>query len=215
MILKNIIITCMAKICNSFIISAFTLCFLTNCGDRDTSIGKDVECCLYWVSDTYPIETKYAKEHEMRFISMHFIIINNASESYFLPINNCGSISIDSMFCSKISASIGEKPLYTWFSIDNRWDGILKPADSIRASLKIPERLLDSVRVDRRIRLTELLDMLDIRYDRCLSDTVYSTFPISQLRFTKNDSIVVRYRDTIYIMHSERNFPRMSKHYEK
>ena len=86
-------------------------------------------------------------------------------------------------------ATINKKTIDTWFETDTRWNGILKPADSIRASLKIPERLLDSANVSKNIKITELLDQIEVKYIKCLSDTIFSSKPIPLLYFTKNDTV--------------------------
>lgn len=178
------------------VLSVLFLSLMSNCDNRSTNTDKVVEFRLYWISDTYPKKTENAKETDMRFIRLHYLIINNTTDECFLPIK-----SIDNpMFCSEILAYIDNKPIPSWLSTDIRWKGKLKPNDSIFAELKIPEWVLDSAKVNKRIVLTELLRIIDVRYKRCISDTIFSPTPIPQLSFTKNDTIAIHYRDTTTLL---------------
>ncbi len=185
----------------SIIASIFILFLFSNCINNGAETDKGVECRLYWISDSYPIETESAEKDDFRMISLHYIIINNTKKEFFLPIN--GSISLDKVdtaYCSEIIASIDKKPIDTWFLTDIRWCSILKSGDSIRANLKIPEGRLEQVNIKKNIRLESLLSILELKYSECLSDTIYSTKPIPQLHFTKNDTIAIHYKDTVVRM---------------
>lgn len=173
------------------------LSLLSNCGDRNTNNDKEkmVECRLYWISDTYPKETDNTKSTDMRFIRLHYLIINNMKYEVFLPIEGLIHSEGDITICSKMCAYINNRPIYTWFSTDTRWKGVLKPNDSIHAELKIPEWILDSAKVNKKIDLLELIKVFEVRYNRCLSDTIYSSLPISQLYFTYNDTLAIHYKD--------------------
>ena len=168
--------------------------FLYSCINQNAVLNKGVECRLYWVGDSYPLNTQNADMSDYRMISLHYIIINNSLENYYLPIKNKG-LTEDSICCSKMIAFIDKKPIETWFSTDVGWNGILKHSDSIHAKLIIPERILESANVNRLIILTEFLDRFELKYDRCLSDSIYSTFSIPLLKFTMNDSIALHYKD--------------------
>ena len=182
------------------VLSVLFLSLMSNCDNRSTNTDKVVEFRLYWFSDTYPKKTENAKETDMRFIRLHYLIINNTADECFLPIKRSIALEDDSMYCSEICAYINNKPIYSWLSTDTRWKGMLKPNDSIRAELKIPEWVLDSAKVNKRIVLTELLRVIDVRYNRCLLDTVFSSSRIPQLYFTKNDTIAIHYRDTTTLL---------------
>ena len=178
------------------VLSVSFLSFMLNCSNRNTTIDKEVEFRLYWIYDTYPKKTEKAKETDMRFIRLHYLIINNMTDECFLPIKSID----DPMFCSEILAYIDNKPIPSWLSTDIRWKGKLKPNDSIFAELKIPEWVLDSAKVNKKIVLTELLKVMNVRYNRCLMDTVFSSSRIPQLYFTKNDTIAIHYRDTMTLL---------------
>lgn len=168
------------------------LLFFVDCSNINTNMDKGVECRLYWASDTYPEEIEEAKESDTRFIRLHYLIINNMQKECFLPIKRTN----DSLCCSEICAYIDNNPIYTWFSADTRWKGILKPNDSIHAELKIPEWVLDSARINKKVKLPQLLYLLNLKYNRCLSDSIFSSSKIPRLSFTKNDTIAVHYKDT-------------------
>ena len=180
--------------CSIFTILLLLLC--SNCGERNGSVGKKVECRLYWISDTYPKEMGNIKDIDMRYIRLHYLIINKTTDVYFLPIKKTIRFDNDSAYCSEMCAYIDNKPIVTWFSADTRWNGILKPYDSIHAEIKIPEWVLDSTKVNSKITLMELLKDFKVRYNGCPSDTIYSSFPIPQLYFTVNDTIAIHYRDS-------------------
>ena len=176
------------------------LSFMLNCSNKSTNIDKEVEFRLYWISDTYPEKIEYVNETDIRFIRLHYLIINNMTDECFLPIKRSIAFEDDSMYCSEIRAYIDNNPIYSWLFTDIKWKGKLKPNDSIHAELKIPEWVLDSAKVNKRIVLTELLRVLDVRYNRCLMDTIFSSSHIPQLYFTKNDTIAIHYRDTTTLL---------------
>lgn len=186
----------MGNRCKTTIYSLLLLFSLSNCRDRSIGIDQMVECRLYWIEDTYPKDVGKITEKDMRLVCLHYIIINNTKENVFLPVKRFTSFEDDTTYCSRMRAYINNKPIPTWFSPDVRWNGILKPNDSIRAVLNIPEWVLDSAKLSKRIVLTELLKMLKVRYDRCLSDTAIFGSRIPQLLFTENDTIAIYYRDS-------------------
>ncbi len=183
------------------VISMSFLFLLVGCSSRNVKMDKVVECRLFGISDTYPKEVEKAERDDMRFIRLHYLIINNMSEECFVPIRRSIAYGDDSLYCSTICAYIDNKPINTWFSTDTRWDGLLKPKDSVRAELKISEWILDSAKVDKRILLAELLKMLDVRYTQCNSDTIFSSH-IPQLYFTKNDTIAIHYKDSTFLLYN-------------
>ncbi len=188
---------------NKYYIIAIYVSFLSlmlNCSNRSTDIDKEAEFRLYWISDTYPKKTENAKDTDMRFIRLHYLIINNMTDECFLPIKRSIVFEDDSMYCSEILAYIDNSPIHSWLSTDIKWKGKLKPNDSIHAELKIPEWVLDSAKVNKRIVLTDLLKVMDVRYNRCLMDTVFSSSRIPQLYFTENDTIAIHYRDTTTLL---------------
>ena len=171
---------------NKYYIIAISVLFLSlmlNCGNRNTNTDKVVEFRLYWISDTYPKKTENAKDTDMRFIRLHYLIINNMTDECFLPIKRSVVFEDDSMYCSEILAYIDNSPIHSWLSTDIKWKGKLKPNDSIHAELKIPEWVLDSAKVNKRIVLTDLLKVMDVRYNRCLMDTVFFCFTYSTIVF--------------------------------
>ena len=176
-------------------ITILFLFFLVDCSNINTNVDKVVECRLYWASDTYPQEIEEAKESDTRFIRIHYLIINNMQEECFLPIKRTSVFKDDSLYCSEICANIDNKPIYSWFSTDIRWKGTLKPNDSIHAELKIPEWILDSAKINKKIPLPKLLNLLNLKYYRCLSDTFFSSLRIPKLSFTKNDTMAVHYKN--------------------
>ena len=186
----------MGSRCTIIICSILFVFLMSNCGDKKTSTDKVVECRLYWISDTYPKKTANAKDLDTRMISLHYLIINNMVDECFLPIKNTICSGEDSIYCSEMCAYIDNKPIYTWFSADTRWKGVLKQNDSIHAELKIPEWILDSAKVNRKIALVELMKAFNLSYNKCLSDTIHSPFPIPQLFFTYNDTIAIHHRDS-------------------
>ena len=177
----------MKRIYNAIIVSGIILFFLSGCMEETKGTDKGVECRLYWIDDSKDADGCC----DYRLISLHYIIINNTTEEYFLPIKSCIPLKGDSAYCSRMIATINKKPIDTWFETDTRWNSVLKPADSIRASLKIPERLLDSANVSKSINSTELLGLIDVNYIKCLSDTSFCSKPIPPLIFTKNDTIAI------------------------
>ena len=183
--------------CVIIVYSILFLFFLSNCGNRN-SVEQDgvVECRLYWISDTYPRDVDNTDENEMRFIRLHYLIINNTNDECFLPIEKALHFKGDSLFSSGMCASIDKTKIHTWFSTDTRWKGFLKPRDSIHAELKIPEWILDSAKIDKRIALVKLLKGLDIQYVKRLSDKRFSSLSIPQVYFTYNDTIAIYYRDS-------------------
>lgn len=178
------------------VIIVSVLFLFPNCVNSEKETDNGVECRLYWIGDSYPQKTENMNENEFRMISLHYIIINNTLEEYFLPIKKSISYDkVDSEYSSEMIASIDKKYIDTWFSADVRWNSILKPGDSIRANLKIPERILDN----KKMELLDLLHKLELKYIRRLSDTVYNTYKIPQLYFTNNDTIAIHYKDTMAI----------------
>lgn len=186
---------------NAIVISMFFLFLLVDCSSNNVKKDNVVECRLFWVSDTYPEEVENAEGDDIRFIRLHYLIINNMSEDCFLPIRRTIAFGDDSLYCSTICAYIDNKPINTWFSVDTRWNGLLKSNDSVHAELKISEWVLDSAKVDKRIQLAELLKMLDVRYTQCISDTIFSSH-IPQLYFTKNDTIAIYYKKSTTQFHN-------------
>lgn len=179
-------------------VSVYVLCLFYSCTTLNSETGRGVECRLYWIGDSYPQDIKDTLEADYRMISLNYLIINNTTEEYFLPIKRrISNEKIDSAYQSAVVATINNKAIDTWFSADTRWYGILKPNDSIRAYLKIPEGRLTRVNIKKDIGLKKLIEMLELRYSKCSSDTIYSSKPIPQLRFSKNDTITIHYRDTI------------------
>ena len=180
----------------SYFMYFFVLYFFYNCVNNEKKTDKGVECRLYWIGDSYPLNTSNAGKNDFRMISLHYLIINNSSEDYYLPIKR--GIPYDkekSTVLSEISVTIDKEPIDTWFSTDIRWNGILKHGDSIHANLKIPERLLDN----KRIELMNLLSTLELNYKMNIADTINSDYKIPLLVFTKNDTIAIHYRDTIVV----------------
>jgi len=195
---------CMKSNYINIIIIAFVLCLFSCCTNNEIETDNGVECRLYWIGDSFSQEMKETEKDDYRIISLHYLIINNTTKEFFLPIKRSISYDkIDTAYNSKIIVTIGKRSIDAWFSTDIRWNGLLKPKDSLHANLKIPEWVLDSTKTNKIIAPTELYKVLKIRYDRCFSDTVYSHFPIPQLSFTINDTIAIHYRDTIYRLNKE------------
>ena len=184
----------------------FIVILLSSCTCKDEEYDYGVECRLFYVSDSYPRNTNKANIDDFRMICINYMLIYNTSKEYFLPIRNRG-LTLDSLYCSGIIAFINKKPIETWFSTNIDWEGVvLKPHDSIDARLYIPERLLDSVNVNKGVSLTQFMDMLEVEYKKCLSDTVYSALEIPHIQFTKNDSIAYSSQDeTVIYKYSKSN----------
>jgi hypothetical protein len=169
---------------------------LSACNESIIEKNKNVECRLYWIGDSYPEKVESIAPDAFRIIKFHYLIINNTSDTYFLPIRN-NRVAIDNeKFCSEVLASIDNKPITTLLYTDTRWKGVLKPQDSIYTEFKIPEWVLDSAGVNKRIKLQELIKTLKMEYNSCKSDTIYSKFSIPDLLFTKNDTIAMHYKKT-------------------
>lgn len=180
------------------IVSIFSLILFTNCISTETRPDNLVECRLFWIGDSYPKDIGSVGEDDFRMIQLHYIVINKTKKDLFLPIKKSMSHdNIDTAYCSKIIATINKKPIDIWFSADTRWRGVLKPNDSIRVDIKIPEGRMERANVNKYIQIEDLLKGLETNYIRCLSDTIFSTHPIPQLRFTINDKIAIHYKDTI------------------
>ena len=168
-----------------------------SCSYKDINMEKDsVECRLYWVGDTYP-QDSMEEEVCVRIISLHYLFINNTKHDVFLPIASSTN-SEHSAFCSILKLYIKGKETETIFYPDySGWKkGIIGPADSIHGELLIPERLLDSLNIDKYINLKELLDNIHIKYQICPFDSIFSKLPITDLIFTRNDTVAFFYADT-------------------
>lgn len=180
-----------------YFVCAFGL--LSGCTNIQPEANKGVECRLYKISDSFPYEMKdtLASDCNFRIISLEYFIINNTPEDYFIPFR-CSTLynNIDTAYQSAVIATIQKKAIDTWFSTDIRWNGILHPKDSIRANLKITEGRLIHANIKKDIDLRNLMGSLEVRYSKCIADTIYSTKPIPNLRFTINDTIAIHYRDT-------------------
>ena len=48
--------------------------FLYSCINQNAVLNKGVECRLYWVGDSYPLNTQNADMNDYRMISLHYII---------------------------------------------------------------------------------------------------------------------------------------------
>lgn len=189
---------CIKSSFSIILVSIYLLCLFLSCTSIDSEIDKGVECRLYWISDLYPRNITDTLETDFRMISLNYLIINHTVEDCFLPIRQSSlHDKIDTVYKSEIITTINKRTIDTWFSVDTRWDGILKPNDSIRANLKIPEGRLIRINVKKDIRLKKLIEILELKYSRNISDTIYSNKPIPQLRFTINDTIAIHYRDTM------------------
>ena len=183
----------MNDICK-FVLFLFLLYNLSACNESIIEKNKNVECRLYWIGDSYPEKVESIAPDAFRIIKFHYLIINNTSDTYFLPIRN-NRVAIDNeKYCSEVLASIDNKPITTLLYTDTRWKGVLKPQDSIYTEFKIPEWVLDSAGVNKRIKLQELIKTLKMEYNSCKSDTIYSKFSIADLLFTKNDTIAMHYK---------------------
>ena len=193
--LCNTIMKYINDICK-FVLFLFLLYNLSACNESIIEKNKNVECRLYWIGDSYPEKVESIAPDAFRIIKFHYLIINNTSDTYFLPIRN-NRVAIDNeKFCSEVLASIDNKPITTLLYTDTRWKGVLKPQDSIYTEFKIPEWVLDSAGVNKRIKLQELIKTLKMEYNSCKSDTIYSKFSIADLLFTKNDTIAMHYKKT-------------------
>lgn len=187
-ILKNITMLSMANNCKTMI-GLLAICVLVGCSqEKDLT----VKCQLFSVTDSYPENTEYADDYKTRMISFNYYIINDTQEECFLPITN-RSIINDTTCCSRLNLYIGENQVEGFFSADTRWDGYLKPLDSIRVKLIITEPILKKANVSKQINLSKLMEMIRIDYQRCPSDSLLSQMPIPNVRFTKNDSINFSY----------------------
>ena len=179
-----------------FVLFLFLLYNLSACNESIIEKNKNVECRLYWIGDSYPEKVESIAPDAFRIIKFRYLIINNTSDTYFLPIRN-NRVAIDNeKFCSEVLASIDNKPITTLLYTDTRWKGVLKPQDSIYTEFKIPEWVLDSAGVNKRIKLQELIKTLKMEYNSCKSDTIYSKYSIPDLLFTKNDTIAMHYKKT-------------------
>ena len=49
--------------------------------------------------------------------------------------------------------------------------------------------------IDKRIKLLDLLSVFERAYNWCPSDTIYSKLPMPPLHFTRNDSVVIYYKE--------------------
>ena len=71
----------------------------------------------------------------------------------------------------------------------------------------IPELLLDSMNINKRISPQNLLSRINIKYQECQSDTLWSEMPIADLIFTQNDTIGFVFADTVLKVKSQGNPP--------
>lgn len=86
----------------------FIVILLSSCTCKDEEYDYGVECRLFYVSDSYPRNTNKANIDDFRMIRINYMLINNTSKEYFLPIRNRG-LTLDSLSC--IFHTLGKKPL--------------------------------------------------------------------------------------------------------
>lgn len=162
---------------------------------------KDVECRFYYVTDS-KLNNPDNYFGEPRMVILNYLIINHNSYDVFLPIFD--RITSDSVFCSTVSLYIADSCIKAWFSTQGEdRGGILKANEKIHAELRIPERYLTMAGISADIDLFELLKSIRLRYNRCSSDTVYSKLALSDLIFTKNDTVAIQIRDRVNKMSAQ------------
>jgi hypothetical protein len=91
--IKNTIMKYINDICK-FVLFLFLLYNLSACNESIIEKNKNVECRLYWIGDSYPEKVESIAPDAFRIIKFHYLIINNTSDTYFLPIRN-NRVAID------------------------------------------------------------------------------------------------------------------------
>lgn len=166
---------------------------LYSCANSVKSEDDWVECRLCGIIDHYtmPLDTLKLGYCNTKDIVMRLCITNHAKHDVFVPIQESMHDETEPFFCSEIRLLKDGKPIDCLVSYLSDWDGFLKPEEKEWIEMRIPERALTRLDNNATIRIDELKERLSYTYNKCLSDTAYSSLPLSDLCFTQNDTVDV------------------------
>lgn len=165
--------------------------------DVNSSNKNLVECRLFWIADNYYEDNKLrSAQTESRCIVLGLTIFNRTSKTVYIPFKAPIDVNNDSInYRSSINLYVKGKIVSKWLSICyNLTKRELKPADSTYIIVRFYGTEFKKAGVNEKIPLKKLMALTSLKYKKCLSDTVFSKYPISDIVFTKTKYPKIRYR---------------------
>ena len=169
--------------------------FLTGCskGHPKTQRENDAELRFVGVYDCQFDNHKSLCQSVFAIIA-HFNLINHGESKIFAPILRTFG---DSLFCSRIETYIEKTKIDNWCTIvPSQTKCEINPHDTIRIQISILKNHLAKAGINEDMSTMELLHKLRFNYQQCLSDSVYSKYPVHDIRITHSDSIIYMYPDS-------------------
>jgi hypothetical protein len=167
--------------------------------DVNSSNKNLVECRLFWIADNYYEDNKLrSAQTENRRIMLGLTIFNRTNKTVYIPFKSTVYNGIDSInYRSSINLYVKGKIVSRWLDIRvNFIKRELKPADSTYIIVRFYGTEFKKAGVNEKIPLKKLMALTSLKYKKCLSDTVFSKYPISDIVFTKTKYPKIRYRQT-------------------
>jgi hypothetical protein len=164
--------------------------------DVNSSNKNLVECRLFWIADNYYEDNKLrSAQTENRRIILGLTIFNRTSKTVYIPFEETVDENDSINYRSSINLYVKGKIVSRWLDISvNFMKRELKPADSTYIRVRFYGTEFKKAGVNEKIPLKELMALTSLKYKKCLSDTVFSKYPISDIVFTKTKYPKIRYR---------------------
>jgi hypothetical protein len=164
--------------------------------DVNSSNKNLVECRLFWIADNYYEDNKLrSAQTECRRIILGLTIFNRTSKTVYIPFEETVDENDSINYRSSINLYVKGKIVSRWLDISvNFMKRELKPADSTYIRVTFYGTEFKKAGVNEKIPLKELMALTSLKYKKCLSDTVFSKYPISDIVFTKTKYPKIRYR---------------------
>lgn len=151
-----------------------------------------VELSIVYVGDNFIEDSVLQRENvdKDRRISIEFKLKNNSSINKYIPVHGLG----DSVYNSNLGFYVNDTDIAGVKLIGRLRHKILPPNDSVFWSVIMRGCDLEKAGLRENIPLPELLSKLQVRYDKDARDTIYSKYPIADIRVVRNLDIVVDYK---------------------
>ncbi len=147
---------------------------------------------VVYVYDNFLEDSVLQKENinKDRRIIFELRLKNNSSTNKYIPIHGLW----DYKYKSKLGFYVNDIDISGICVVKELNDNILFPHDSTVVKVRVRDCDLAKASLREDIPLPELLSKLQVRYDKDVRDTVYSKYPIADMRISLDKNIVIEHK---------------------
>ncbi len=157
--------------------------------DADT---LTVNGSIVYIYDNFMEDSLLQKENinKDRRIIFEIKLKNNSSDYKYIPIHGLW----DYKYKSKIGLYVDGADISGICIVKELNNNLLPPHDWTTVRIKVRDTDLKKAGLHENIPLSELLSRIKVRYDKDKKDTVYSKYPISDMKIVLDKDVVIEHK---------------------